>query len=490
MTKNFKSLTIIAAMLIGMTAMAQSVSLNFEPQSKGLEKKNRLTYVGSNGQSVVFKQLMGLLGTSEELVSYDLNQKEQGRVKFDNIKVTGTPVIQLREAIVNGDKLDIIATTDKDNKYLVYHEQRDIKTLNTIGERQVLASFDDSKDDNHFCFTAQSPNGQLVGVATIKLEKNFDATVRATLYSRQMEEYWSMEVPAHGFGSILVTDDGDIVLSGITVKDNRATVQMSVTDGENSEKYLFNYPAEGMLLEYSPARYDDGQLLLVATMRENSKSIMPVGSNIDCVDAITCNTKDNTIQRDRHHFSSEERCIMDNKKGKKAQTDWIDFGNLVQVIGDKEGAFVVIDKTWSTYRDGSLAYRQRSGMMVLRIGKDGLFKWGRAERHSAFANGMYINWIDYRWEPTSEGIMLAWTTNQSDISVKGTDKPVKGTKNFGKKANLSVVTLDREGNKRQTDFNIGKQAIFSHAWHLDENNWLVLVSSNGAGAFGKLNISF
>lgn len=467
---------------------AQTVGINFEPQNKGVAKHFRQAFVGSDGQSVVFLQRMGLLGTTEDLASYDLQQHEQARVKFDNVRINNTSEVIIREALVNGSTLDLLLSIRQDDGLHIYHERRDMATLQLIGERQLLAKIEGSKSDELFFFSATSPDGKLVGMAMVRFSSVLDVTVRASLYNRQMDEqYWTMNVPAHGFNEILVTNNGEVVLAGLNIKDRRGVVNMSVSDGEESEKYSFSYDANGILQNSYLTRYADGRVLLVAAMQESSKVIMRVGTNIDCVDAVTFDTRTKQVNVDRHRFTTAELCVMENKKGEKTGYNWMIYGNLAQVVADDEGAFAVVDNRWTTYRKGSLVNGERRGMLVLRIDREGHFVWSHASRTYINMKAAAQNWLDYRWVPTREGIMLAYTTNKKDVFA-GPGQAVKGVKNFGTDANLTVVNLNREGKATENHFSIGKQVLMDRAWPLQDGRWLVFVSNSSKGAFGKIEI--
>lgn len=83
--------------------------------------------------------------------------------------------------------------------------------------------------------------------------------------------------------------------------------------------------------------------------------------------------------------------------------------------------------------------------------------------------------------------MLAYTTNKKDVFA-GPGQAVKGVKNFGTDANLTVVNLNREGKATENHFSIGKQVLMDRAWPLQDGRWLVFVSNSSKGAFGKIEI--
>lgn len=475
-------------MALGLAATAQTATLDFEPQGKNVGKTNMQSYLGSNGQNAVFLQRKGLLGMSEDIVSFDMQQRETARLKYDNVRIDNTPERPLHEVMVNGDHLDLLITIrPKEGGLKVMHERRNIATLGVEGEPRTLATVDGNKNDNIFFFSATSPDGKLVAFATAKIANGMGTEVKVSLYSREFEEYWTMEVPAQGFNDLLVTDEGEVVMVGLSEKERRGRVQVSVADGEHNVRQQYTYDAEGMVLEWEPARYADGKLLLVALMRDDSKTFMRVGSDADCIDAITCDLNEGNVRRDRHRFSSEEICRLENRKGTKASYNWIQFANLVQVIGDKDGAFAVVDNQWDTYRNDSYVYRERRGMMVLRIGKEGRFEWVRTWRSYMKITSYYDQWSSYRWVATPDGIMLAWAQNQKDALLTG-ETAVKGLKGLGVKSNLEVICLGRDGNTQVTRFDIGKQGLMQQAWPLNDGSYLLYVGNNSKGTFGKLKL--
>ena len=482
-----KLAAMLAATVLTMGAAAQEVSLTLGEQSKGLTRDGATRVLGCDGENIVYMTEMGILIPSRAIKSYDLLQKEQGEINYGKVKITGTWDINGAQSFVNDGKLDLLMVDRKNGNLLVTRERRNITTLELDGEPQVIVDFKGEKSDNFFFFSAVSPNGKLLAIATAKLEGGLGAEVKVSLYSTAFEEYWTMEVPAHGFSDMLVNNNGEVVLVGMEEKDRQGTVQVIVADGEKSDFTGFRYDARGTLLEWEPAYYADGRLVMIAAMRDESKTIMRVGGNMDCVDAVTCDLKGESVTVDRHRFSEEELAVMENKKGLKTNYQWINFGNLQQVLSDDEGAYVVIDNQWDTYSQYGHEYRERRGMMVLRVGSDGRFKWVHTERTYTIAGSQMLGWIGYRWVPTSDGIMLAWTTNPKDAS-RGKEQTVKGVKTLSGKSELSVLTLDREGNAKKSSFDIGKQTLMLYPTPVGENEWLVFVSSKSKGEFGRLKI--
>lgn len=488
-----KALAIAVTIILAQSLMAQTVNVTFEPQAKGVAKHRRQTFVGSDGNCAVFLQNKGTMSFKIELASYDMQQNELARVAFCKTKIDGlTPLVNIEKAMVNGNRLDLLLSSEKEHVLTVYHEQRDMATLQVIGENKLLARIEGEDGDQFYTFSSISPNGKLVGLATVRQTKFHEATIRATLYSRELNEYWSMSVPVHSFNQILVTDEGDIVLAWVNGEEQRGTVSMSVTDGESSEKYTFNYNTNGFMINNSLGRYANGKLLVVATLSATTGRKLTGGSNIDCVDAITLDTKTGSTSIDRRRFTNEELCLMENREGTTTNSQYMFYCTLEQVLPDNEGAFVIIDNKWDTYSTSqygsSLSYRTRRGMMVLRIGEDGRFEWADTRRSRSRVGALYTNWGDYRWQYTPNGIMLARATSKNDVG-KQSNVPVNEIVAFSD-ANLTVLCIDRKGNTTEAHFDIGKQCLLDCAWPLQDGSWLVFVSEKKKGAFGKIHIEY
>lgn len=483
-----RKLAAVVAVLVGVqcTAAAQEIDLTFGQQNNTLAKSFMHQLLGSDGQSVVYVKQKGLIA-SRELVSYDMQQKEQAAVKLCKVKLNGSFDVNVEQAFVHGNEIDLLMSDTRDNGLVVTHERRTMATLELQGEARTLANLSGTKDDGLFFFSAVSPNGKLLATATAKVEAGIGAEVRVTLYSDKIEEYWSMEVPAHGFSDMMVSNDGEVVLVGMQEKDGRGTVQVTVADGEKSDYQSFGYKTNGVLKEWAPAFYKDGRVVLVAAMQSDYKTLMRVGPNIDCIDAVSCQMASGEVTVDRHSFGEAELARMENKKGNTTGYRWMEMGNLQQVIGDEEGAFAVVDNQWDTYNQNGWLSRERRGMMVLRIGADGRFKWVRTERTYTYAHANSRDIIRYRWLPTEEGIMLAWTTNSKDLG-KGDDEKVKGSKLYIGSSELTVMTLDREGQTKKANFSLGGLALHLFPTPLGKGEWLLLATGKTKGKFGKLKI--
>ncbi len=479
----------VVAALVGVqcTAAAQEIELTFGQQNKTLAKHFAPQLLGSDGTSVVYVMTKGVVAPSKELVSFDMQQKEQAAVKLCKVKLNGTYDINVERAFVNGSEIDLLVSNTRDNGLVVTHERRTMATLELQGEARTLVNMSGTKEDGLFFFSAVSPNGKLLATATAKVEAGIGAEVRVGLYSDKVEEYWSMEVPAHGFSDMMVSNDGEVVLVGMQEKDGRGTVQVTVADGEKSDYQSFGYTTNGVLKEWAPAFYKDGRVVLVAAMQSDYKTLMRVGPNIDCIDAVSCQMASGEVSVDRHSFGEAELARMENKKGNTTGYRWMEMGNLQQVIGDEEGAFAVVDNQWDTYNQYGWVSRERRGMMVLRIGSDGRFKWTHTERTYTYAPAGLRDMIRYRWTATADGIMLAWTTNSKD-AAKGTDEKVKGSKLYIGSSELTVMTLDREGQTKKASFSLGGLALHLYPTPLDKGEWLLLATGKTKGKFGKLRI--
>ena len=482
-----KAAALVVAMTVALGAAAQEVNITFGQQAKGIAKGNPQRLLGSDGQSAVYLTQSGsIVIPSRAIVSYDMAQQETGRVDLGKIKLNGTWGLNVREALVNGSKIDLLMVNDADG-LVVTHERRDMATLALEGEAKVIADLKGGKKDGLYVFSAVSPNRKLVAVATAKVEAGIGAEVHVSLYSSEFEEYWSIEVPAHGFSDMIVNNEGEVAMMGLEEKDRRATVQATVTDGEKTEQMGFNYNADGMVFEWAPAFYAGGRLVLVCAVRDEHKTLMRTGVNIDCIDAVSLDMQGGTVTVDRHRFGEGELADMENRKGTTTSYRWMDFGNMQQVLADDEGAFVVVDNQWDTYNQYGLVYTERRGMMVLRLGSNGTWSWAQTHRTYTKAAAGRMPWASYRWVRTADGIMLAWTTNAKD-AMKNSGETVKGLKVFDGGAELTVMTLDREGTSKQTRYTLGKQTLLLHPTPIGDGEWLLFVSDKSKGTFGRLSI--
>lgn len=476
-----KLATLAVALLATTNIAAQEVNLTFAPQGKGIAKTLPQQMLGSDGKNIVMITQSGILIKTLWIKSFDMEQNLQGEIELGHIKDNGFG-LTCRQAIVNGSNIDLLMV-DKDNDHLVAtHERRNMATLALEGEPRVLADLKGNKNDQMYFFSAMSPDEKLVATATVKVEAGLGAEVKVALYSREMEEYWSMEVPAHGFSDILVNNEGEVALMGMEVENNIGTLQAIVTDGERSEFQSSRYNAHGMLVLWEPAYYGNGRLVATAAMRSEELS----QGYINCMDAVSLDIKSGNVSIDRHLMSSEELVKLINEKGNSTKRKWLSYGVIEQVITDNEGAYVVVDGRWDTYSRYGLESRSRCGMMVLRVGADGHFKWVHTERYFMQVGFGGLNFIEYRWLPTTTGIMLVNLTNKKD-AYRGPDETVKGVRSV-KKAELTVTTLNREGTASKVRFASNKQGLLLYPTPLADNEWLFLLSRGFKSSFGKLTI--
>lgn len=472
---------LLAAMVMPLVATAQTIEFKAEAYGKMLAKANEPRFIGCKDGSVV---MVDYKSRKAVLARYDMAQNEQASVELGSAKE-----IESYGGFVNGDNVDLLNVHRTSTSMRIYRDRRDVLTLQPRGEQLTLAEYKGSSDDQYVFSLGVSPNQQLLAGVSVMAKKGFDAEVRVALYNRELEEYWHMDVQCPGFNQVLVSDSGEVVLAYCTTDDKKYCT-FTIVDGESTNQVSFKLlNDDGITMEAALIRYGNGKLLVGTTVREENHVVMPIGTNIDRVDFFSCDVSNNVVTHTKHAITDLECNRMANDKDTKTpKHHWVQFGNLLQGIADDQGAYFMMDQTWTVSQNNIPVEYHHRGMLVIRVDADGHVQWTRPLRLEAESSYRGRNCIAYRWRTTPDGIMLAAAQNVKNIDLPD-EKPIKALNVTKNKAVLSVITLDRTGRLNRQNFDIGKQTVFGAAHTIDLGSYMLfLVGGNGKGQFARLNV--
>lgn len=469
-----------AAVIMAIGAGAQNVEATFGAEGKMLGHSNEPQLIGYTDGSVVMTDVQ-----SRKLVlaSYDIDQNEKARVELGSSKE-----VECYGGFVNGDNVDLLLVNNGDGMMRVWRERRSLSTLQPVGDPSTLVDLKGEKKDKFYFTLGTSPSQELLAGVSVAARKGLDPEMRVSLYSRQLEAYWHMPISAVAFNQILVNDSGEVVLGHCTL-DQRKACTFTVLDGENEKHFGFRLDSEIWPTEVSMVRYDNNKLILAVAVCEGHKVIMPLGSNINRIDFYCYDVEKDKLSITSHHISDLDASrLCGRKEGKAPNNNWVQFGNIVQSIADGQGAYLMLDQTWTVTRNDIPVEQNRVGMMVIRINADGKVQWTKSIRMGSRSSWGGRGMIAYRWRSTADGIALALAQHAKNASLTP-DQPVKTFRIFKDKAILNVYTLNPKGELNRTDYNIGKQAIVGAARTVDSHNlMLFLIASANKGQFANITI--
>jgi hypothetical protein len=166
----------------------------------------------------------------------------------------------------------------------------------------------------------------------------------------------------------------------------------------------------------------------------------------------------------------------------------VQFGHICQRIADSDGAYLMVDQSWTTTYDNVPTGQQRMGMMVMRVDPNGKILWTTAKRTTTNTSWNDRDYLDYKWLPTPTGVMLAWTDHIANISFPPS-KQVKLFSPFKSKATLNVWTLTHDGKEDLSFIELSRQTMAGPAHSLDtQGEYIVLLTSGNRQQLTKVKI--
>ena len=470
---------LVVAMALPLMACAQSIEFQSEPFGKMIAKANEPRFIGYADNSVV---MVDYHNRKAIVTRYDMSQNVLASAELGTKKE-----IDSYGGFINGRHVDLLNVRNTEGGMRVYRDRRDLQTLEPEGEQLTLAEYKGHSDDKYIFTLGTSPDQSLLAGVTVAARKGYDPEVKVALYNRELEEYWHMPVRSAGFNQVLVNDSGEVVLALCTTNTKKYNT-FTIVDGESEKQVSFKLKDDGWPMECTLLRYGNGKLILAVAVREENHTIMPIGSNVDRVDFYCYNVKNDELTISRHNFTDQECNRMANvKEDKSPKHHWVQFGNIVQGIADGDGAYLMLDQTWTVTKNDFPVEQHRMGMMVLRVDSDGRVQWVRAIRMGAISSWGGRDMIAYRWRSTPNGIVLAAAQHIKNIDLAD-NQNIRHLKAMKDKAMLSVITLDRTGRTNRQNFEIGKQSVIGAPHTIDNNSFMIFLMGGGKGQFSRLTV--
>lgn len=479
MKKNLLSL--LAALLLATGLQAQTITFDQLPVGKGIVKNSIPHFIGCDGESVVLIQRSGRLKNRLELVKYTMGLKEQCRAGLD-----GGEDYRCYGGYINDGHIDLLYSTFIGEGMRVYRDRRSLATLAPEGEPLMLADYSGEKGDRFYFGNAVSPNGKLLAGVFVADRTAQGTEVKVCLYNHQLEAYWTQNCSRSNFDNIYATDEGDVILYSFGANGE---CRFTILDGEDIRNVEFKLPEGDMVLQRELLRYGNGNILLATAVRHESHTLMPVGANIDGIDIYCYNIAGKKLTVQHHPFTMQEVNRLCNDKEDRDQRHlWVQFGHICQRIADSDGAYLMVDQSWTTTLNGVPTGEQRMGMMVMRVDPNGKILWTTAKRTTTNTSWNDRDYLDYKWLPTPTGVMLAWTDHIANISFPPS-KQVKLFSPFKSKATLNVWTLTHDGKEDLSFIELSRQALAGPAHSLDTpGEYIVLLTSGNRQQLTKVKI--
>ena len=337
---NRKSIFVLTVFVaFAAAAFAQNVTLQVEPEGKAFTKSYQQRFIGSDGQSVVLVQNAGRRKDKMELVRFDMQQNELGRVMIGTEKER-----DCYGGFVNGQHIDLLECTWKNDGMQVFRDRRSLQTLEREGDSVPLANFEGTKGDKMGLRLITSPNQELLACIYAVARESQNTEVQVALYSRELEEYWKMDTRHRRFDLLYLTDSGEVLLGYYSGKE----FSFTLLDGEKETS--FEFPCDIAAKELTVARFANGKLQIVGT-HPSQNHLDAWGTNIDQLISVCYDMKSRRVNENRYVFDQLDINRLDNEKDSykiKKDNFVIGFGNLLQTIADKDGCYATAEAVIST----------------------------------------------------------------------------------------------------------------------------------------------
>jgi len=476
-------LTVVAiAMSFGATA--QVADLQEYAPGKAVTKTYEPQYIGCDGERVVMVEATGRRKNKIELVAYSMDQAEMGRVL-----ITDDKDLRCYGGFINGTHIDLLMGEWHGEDMKLYRDRRNLQTMQPEGEQLVLTDYKANGNDELGFRLASSPDQNLLAIMYYVARESQMTEVQIALYSRELEEYWRVDVRARGTKFFSVTDNGEVILGGRTGKK----IEMTVADGETEKDYSIDHSEViTNIAEIMLARYANGKFYFIAT-NHDTKGLgwAATGTLVDRVVSLCYDTKSKRLTSDTHEFTQEEHNRLINAKddAKLYKDDKrVTFCSLNQALADDKGYYAMLDQTWTLSVNGVTNAKYRQGQMVIRVNNDGKVDWVKTFRISCEAAAGSFSMINHTWVKTDKGPMLLWVESKSKKEMP-IDKPAKDFKVLNHAGTLTAARIDKNGNIVRQQYPIdSKTGLQGRPSKMETGDWLVILRGKTKGHFGKLTV--
>ncbi len=358
----------LSMMLTG-ALWAQQWQLNAGAESETLKLKrndvSHLSIVGGNDNQIYL--LRHDQKTDKDiLVSYNNDLNELCRTELDNGKD-----VTYYKGFLNESSIDLLVSTQNGNRFDLYRERYDPKTLKPVGSRSELYSInhkDSKKMEKAFLSSA---SGEWV-CALFVIPEQESAEARVNLYDTELEEMWNMDVTLDGINDIFVSDSGEVVfINYFTFPDEeKTTFNITILDGEKEQIYEYSKLVDS-ILRIDIVKYDNGKIYctgLIKGERQDHTKNWARGYFSIVFDI----PSKKIVHYEKQDFTQADICrlcnVPDRSKLKVLSTDKLTFGASAY---DSEGALIVYERYYNLLINGLHTQTEFGGLLCLRIDNEG-----------------------------------------------------------------------------------------------------------------------
>lgn len=467
-----KTVMMLVVALLPVVVSAQVGDFSLRGKGKLLAPSSFQTYyINGDTASLLVEQNASTVNARYELVRMDMNQKEAARVRYRRARN-----LSYVDGFDNEGGVDLIVKEQDDENLKLFHEHRDAKTLEVVGEPRLLRSISVGKKDNVGFIYRTSPNKRLGAGIYIQQREGEGAEAEVVLYSREFEEYWSMTTRLRALDFARVTDSGEVIVGGWGQKKegNEAIFEVIVLDGEKDHTSTFRTNV-GRLTDVQFANYAKGCVYLFALVRKDGDNHN--GSQVDRLLSLCYNTVTGTLTQDVHELTKEEINRLCNQDDK-----WTKFSSAVQFlqIEDAEGALdghyeVLLMQRWLEVDQQGLpnGYFSR-GLMLVTVGAD-----GRMERFNTRRLNTGVPMNQYAMNRPSlmrtEGGSLLFYMEHAESANRDLAEHTKRYQPVLIKGVLTVVFTPDEGSPVVQHIDIGKMGVYGMPKKIDDKTFLLFM---------------
>ena len=481
--------TIIVAVMamVALCAGAQEVKVTLNPLGKAPSKNVAMSYVGSDGQQVVTIQNRSRVNVRLNFEKFDMNYTPLASVKLDR---SGSNA--LMGGFVNGDHVDVLMKSEEDGLLTVYRERRSLSTLEVMGEPKTVASQPVSKKTPAHYTAYMSPNQQLVAGLMVSVNERGEAELKTTLMNREMEEYWTMSTPLTRFSSARVTNDGEVMVAGWGYEKETSVMSFEaiVLDGENDHTYRFTHHCEGVPSEVSLAKYADGQIFIMMSLKSDAHK-RSANACVDRLVSLLYDTRSGSLSTDLHALTEQELCVLNNISDGSRTDSFVRYFSHCGAASQADGYVMAFTQEWSLYVDGALRNHNLQGLLLLGVDGNGRFSYGKQLRYSYMLDAQHLGYFSPYLVSAGDKAMLCYTLPDNRVDVEhNSTKRVIPINPRSKKSVMAVHTIDAQGNMTHHYPPTNTKIQLTGAPHkLSDGKWLLLFSNGKKACTGLLEMA-
>lgn len=473
--------------LVPLFVSAQVGELSLRAKGKLLAPASFQTYyINGDTASLLVEQNASTVNARYELVRMDMNQKEQARAKYRRAKD-----VMYVDGFDNEGGVDLLVKEQDDEHLKVFHEHRDSRTLETVGEPRLLRSISVGKKDMLGFIYRTSPDKRLGAGIYVQQREGEGAEAEVVLYSRKYEEYWTMSTRLRALDFARVTDSGEVIVGGWGQKKdgNEVIFEVTLLDGEKDHTSTFRTNV-GRLTDVQFANYANGKVYLFALVRKDGDKHN--GSQVDRLLSLCYNTATGSLTEEVHELTKEEinrLCNQDDRQPKFSSA--VQFLQIEDAVGALDGHYeVILTQRWLEVDQHGLpnGYFSR-GLMLITVDSDGHMQRFNTRRLNT---GVPMNQYSMN-RPSlfrTEGGSLLFYTEHAESAERDLAEHTKRYQPVLLKGVMTVVFTPDEGTPKVQHFDIGKTGLYGLPKKLDDKTFLLFFRNLSKAQAGVFKVKF